>query len=59
MSFNMYQLRLPIGLQVGDAVFIDGPYDRWGNIIDILEDNIAQEDDNQTLYLIRGTGDKK
>ena len=47
---NLYQLRFRTKYPIGSNIEVNGPYDRRGIVIDILDTN-----ENGTLHLIRGT----
>jgi len=49
---NLYQLHSHTNLNVGDCIFVNGPYDEFGYIVK-MEKYLR---DGFQLYLIRGTG---
>jgi hypothetical protein len=56
MAENLYQLRyLDDNLLNKSVVKINGPHDEWGYVIK----KIGQKNNYETLYLIRGTGNRK
>ena len=50
----LYQLCSIAGLPNGAYVLIDGPYDKWGQIITTIKPGIKGNSRFATRYLIRG-----
>ena len=52
MSYVLYQLHADKGLPPGACVFVNGPHDTFGYVVNGME----EIRDGFQLYLIRGTG---
>ena len=58
MSHHLYQLWGAPGKKAGDHFPVNGPWDKNGYVLKTITEDCAPERPGQSLYLIRGTGEK-